>query len=521
MHNIPEAKRPNVVLICTDQLRFDALGCTGNRIARTPNIDRIAERGISLNNHLTPCQICAPSRASLFSGLYPRHHGLVRNGLSLDPSLELFSHVMMDNGMRTHGVGKFHFQPILAPVSYGMPESNAFWELAQSEGWRGPFFGFESVDFVIGESFASVRGGHYARWLRRNHPDVAELYLPENRLDSDPDEMDEIWRSAVPAELHYNAWIGDRSIDFINRCSTDESFSLFVSFPDPHHPFSPPAPYCDNFDPSEMPKPNHRVGELDDMPDYIGNETWLNEHDGKVSYREFLDNGKFSIEQGTWQKTDAFSEASVGKIIAYTHAMVQMIDDNVGRILDALEASGRDQDTIVIFTSDHGELLGDHGLIRKGPMPYRQLLQIPFLCCGPGIPSGETSDALTSHLDVKETLLELLGLPCDSTDGTSLASLLRGEVDQVRDHTFAEYHPRTVPNQYNQTIVGADSRLTVYPLANEDKWGEFFEHTEDPGEHQNLFSDPGKRQSIDRLKQVLAREFPPLPNVQGRVLGFY
>lgn len=223
--------RPNLVLICTDQLRHDALGCTGNRVARAPNIDRIALEGVSFCNHVTPCQICAPSRASLFSGLYLRHHGLIRNGLALDPSLELLSHAVMDAGVRTHGVGKFHFQPILAPRSYGMPESNAFWTLPESEGWGGPFHGFQTVDFVIGESFTSVRGGHYARWLERNHPGVAPLYLPENSLDAAPDEMEEVWRSAVPAELHYNRWIVDQSVAFLDRAASfDRSRTCLALF---------------------------------------------------------------------------------------------------------------------------------------------------------------------------------------------------------------------------------------------------------------------------------------------------
>ncbi len=513
--------RPNVVLICTDQLRHDALGCTGSSIARTPNIDRIALEGASFRNHLTPCQICAPSRASLFSGLYPRHHRLTRNGLALDPSLELLSHAMMNAGVKTHGVGKFHFQPILAPASYGMPESNAFWTLPESEGWRGPFHGFQTVDFVIGESFTSVRGGHYARWLERNHPDVAPLYLPENSLDDTLDEMDEVWRSAVPAELHYNHWIADRSVEFVNRAVEDGPFFLFVSFPDPHHPFSPPAPYCDRFDPREMPLPCTVSGELDAMPDYIRDQIWVDGPRGAISYKEFLDAGKFAIEQGTWQRTDAFSEASLRKIIAYTHAMVSMIDDGVGRILDAVDALGVAGNTYVIFTSDHGELLGDHGLIRKGPMPYRQLLQIPFLMRGPGVSSGSVVHALTSHLDVKATFAELLELADPDTDGVSMVPLLDGRASAIREYTFAEYRPRAVAKQYNQSIVTSHARLTVYPQAPDDGWGEYFDHSADPGEHRNLYSTPASQADVAALRERLVSEFPAMPDVPGTVLGFY
>ena len=515
------SKKSNVVLFCTDQLRFDALSCTGNSIVNTPNIDRIAQNGVSFTNHITPCQICAPSRASMFTGLYPRHHGLTRNGVALDPSYEHLTHVMMENGVRTYGVGKFHFQPILASAAYGMPESNAFWSLPESEDWRGPFYGFQNVDLVIGESFTSTRGGHYGRWLEREHPGVADLYLPENGLDFELDEMDEVWRSAVPAELHYNSWIAGQATDFVARTDKDNPFFLFVSFPDPHHPFSPPAPYCDMFDPAEMPEPAYIEGELDAMPSYISKETWTDGFEGDISYKDFLAEGKFAIEQGTWQKTSAFSIQSMHKIIAYTHAMVKMIDDCVGRVLSSLDARGLAENTIVIFTSDHGELLGDHGLIRKGPMPYRQLLQIPLVMSGPGIPKGQTLDALTSHLDIKETLLDLLGLQGRPTDGTSLVPLLDGSSSKVRDTAFAEYFPRSVPNQYNQTILSGDMRLTLYPKAEEHGWGELFDHSQDPGEHKNLYQDAMRRDEIAALTRDLERNLPLQADMPQRILGFY
>jgi len=257
------AGRPNIIMICADQLRYDGFGCTGNAIARTPNIDSVAARGTSFTNHYASCTICAPSRASLFTGTYPRKHGLVKNGLALPQSKELFTNVMMDGGVYTHGVGKLHFQPILAKASYGMPESNSYWGLPQTQEWTGPCYGFQTTDLVIGESFTSVKGGHYGKWIMENHPEVAPLYLPENALDRDPDDMDEVWRSAVPAELHYNSWIADRSVEFLKKRAQDDPFFLFVSFPDPHHPFAPPLPYADNFDPAAMPSPRYVEGELD------------------------------------------------------------------------------------------------------------------------------------------------------------------------------------------------------------------------------------------------------------------
>ncbi|MBU2965801.1 sulfatase-like hydrolase/transferase [Amphritea sp. 2_MG-2023] len=513
--------KPNIVFICTDQLRFDQLGCTGNKIARTPNIDRIAKMGTSFTNHLTPCQICAPSRGSMFTGLYPRHHGMTRNGLVLDPSKEHFTHVLKRNGYKTYGLGKFHFEPTHAPVEYGMPESNAFWTLPQSEGWNGPFYGFDKVDFVIGDSFTSARGGHYAKWLNTNHPGAADLYLPENSLDDTPDDMEELWRASIPSELHYNHWMADNAAAFIKEQKEDEPFFLFISTPDPHHPWAPPAPYCDLFDPEDMPMPKAVAGELEKMPDYVRKQIWTDGNNGDISYKDFLDSGTFPIEQGSWQNTTAFSEKSLKKIIAYNHALVTLIDDCVGKVLNALDERGIMDETVIVFTSDHGEFMGDHGLIRKGPMPYRQLLQIPFLMSGPSIPQGMEIDALTSHLDIKDTLLSLVGVEGQPTDGHSLKPLLDGTQNSVREVAYAEYYTRAVSNQYNKTIVTNDDRLTVYPFAQEEGWGEYFDYAQDPGEHNNCFSNSLNDGRIEELKSKIEEELPLTPKAPGNILGFF
>jgi arylsulfatase A-like enzyme len=192
--------------------------------------------------------------------------------------------------------------------------------------------------------------------------------------------------------------------------------------------------------------------------------------------------------------------------IAYTYDTIAMIDHAIGRILTALDRAGRRDTTVVAFTSDHGELLGDHGLLRKGPPPYRQLLQVPLIVAGPRVASGSTN-ALTSHVDVKATLLDVMGIEGDSGDGHSFASLLDGGRPRVRVEAFAEYHPRVVPNQYNQTIITSDWRLTLYPR--EHAWGELFDRKADPGEHHNLFHGHHSAAVREHLSARLAHDWPP------------
>ncbi|RWG64085.1 MAG: arylsulfatase, partial [Mesorhizobium sp.] len=230
-------KRANVIFICADQMRYDALSVTGNRVAHTANIDRIAARGATFHRHFTPNQICSPSRATMATGLYPRHHGLWRNGVALDDRLPNLWQALSLAGYATKGVGKLHFQPLLAPVERDMPESLAYWERPGCEDWHGPYFGFDAVDLVMGEANEATRAGHYAAWLKRNHPEVVDLYEPDASPDSRAQDLNEVWKSAVPPELHYTSWIADRAIDFIERQGRQaEPFGLFVSFPDPHHP---------------------------------------------------------------------------------------------------------------------------------------------------------------------------------------------------------------------------------------------------------------------------------------------
>lgn len=273
-----------------------------------------------------------------------------------------------------------------------------------------------------------------------------------------------------------------------------------------------PAPYSDMFRPEDMPPPDVRPGELELMPAYLaaGDDPTVD---------AYIPEGSPVREQGFLLRTDRISEETMGLVVAHTYGMVKMIDDCVGRILAALRETGSEDETFVLFTSDHGELLGDHGLLRKGPPPYRQLLQVPLLLAGPSIRPGHATDALTSHVDLFATLADLLTGSTPSTDGISLAPILTGAASDVREHLFAEYHPRKDPELYNQTIVLKDWRLTLYP--NQPEWGEFFDLNADPWEHRNLFGEPVHRLRIAELAKQLADRMPPKIEIANEPLGAY
>ena len=488
------------MVLCTDQQRADSLGCYGNALARTPGIDAVAARGMCFDNHLTPNQICSPSRGTMITGLYPRHHGMTTNGRTIHDGIATLPGLLSRAGYDTHAVGKLHLQPIMADVSLEFPESVPFWKAGLGAGWKGPYFGYDTVEFMIGESLLATEGGHHAQWLHAYHPEVVTLYQPEAALERPPADLDEAWTSAVPDALHYNTWIADRAVAFLDRA--EPPFMLFVSTPDPHHPFSPPRPWADLFDPAAMPAPRVVPGELERMPGYV--RTHLR--------TDWIDNDAPPVEQGGMTVTDTISQASLGRAVALTRGMEAQIDHQLGRVLAKLDAMGLTGETVVVFTSDHGEFLGNHGLLHKGPPPYGDLCRVSFVMAGPGVPEGARTTAPSSHLDLMPTLLELAGVGGEGSgrDGRSLVPVLQGR-DLERHERFLEYHPRLDARVYNHSIVTDRWRLTLYPLG-EPGWGELFDLEADPGEHENLFDDPACQSVRSRLAERLVSCFPAEPD---------
>ncbi len=450
----------------------------------------------------------------MLSGLYPRHHQLITNGMALPESVPTLSQALADNGYSTHAVGKQHLQPILAAAELNMPDSRAFWKKPDAAAWNGPFYGYQTIDLLLGESDTAQIAGHYAHWLRENYPDYVDHLKPEHANQGPPEDLDEIWRSAMPVECHYNTWIADRAVDFLAAQKDGESpFCLFVSYPDPHHPFDPPAEYADRYNPDDMPVPEVPDYDLESRPPYCDDLFPRGQGFRKLYWQ--ADEG---AEAGSSITTEAISKASMQKAIAYTHAQVEMIDDGVGRMLAQLRESGVSENTIVIFTTDHGEYLGDHGLLHKGPASYRGLTELSLLISGPGIKPGLQVNSLTSHIDFAPTMLALTNVSTDTQfDGKDLTPLLEGSATRVRDYTFGEYHPTVRKDLYNQTVYKDQWRLTLYPeLPN---WGELFDLDDDPKEHRNLYFDESFHSIRKALSELLATEFPPQPGVDNKVLA--
>lgn len=245
----------NVLLLLTDQQRKDSLGAYGNRLIRTPNLDRLAAEGVRFERAYCQNPFCSPARASILTGLYPRTHGLWHNGIRFDEvGAPTLGDILQGQGFRTGSVGKIHLSPTFGPhPPAGFEESRDYWaKHPEMRDWHGPYCGFQEVKLSIGHIHYSVHGGHYGAYLEEKFPTGRELFRREKALQNLG--YYETWRNAMPEEHHYNTWIADRTIEMIDRFA-GERFFIHCSFPDPHHPLSACEPYASLYAPEDMPQP--------------------------------------------------------------------------------------------------------------------------------------------------------------------------------------------------------------------------------------------------------------------------
>ncbi|MEV5967010.1 sulfatase-like hydrolase/transferase [Kribbella sp. NPDC051952] len=447
--SVPTTERPNVLLICTDQQRFDALGAYGNEFVRTPNLDRLAGDGVLFENCYVQNPVCAPSRASLMTSRYPHAHGLWANGVQLPSHEQFFTKTLADDGYDCGLVGKLH----LSACKDGRLEPR------HDDGFR--------VFRWAHDPYPGSSENQYHRWLKTAFPDRYAEALQGSGFDN------------LPTEAHYSRWIGNETIDYL-RTSRDRSkpFCFVANFFDPHHSFGAPQEYLDRYRPEDLPPPITRDGELDDKPPILTEAS-------KESYA------------GNARGYQSYSADELQQVKAAYWAMVSLVDDEVGRILAALEAEGLADNTIVIFTSDHGEMLGDHQLMLKGPMMYDCAVRVPLIIRWPGqLPAGERRSELVQWVDLAPTILDATGAPpLPRGQGASLLPLARGDQDAVtRGWALCEYRNSGHPydDAVHTTMLRTENwKLVVYhglPATDRDRTGELYDLATDPDELNNLWA---------------------------------
>jgi len=485
--------RPNILLISADQQRADCFGFRGRRV-KTPHLDQLAAEGTHFTNCITPCVVCQPARASILTGQLCRTHGVHDNGIDLDPKIgdKGFAGALSAAGYETSFFGKAHFSTYHTFEATGSPEcvkSSADYD----ETWNGPYMGFDHVEMMlVGHNWflpePPPRGHHYERWYYADGRG-AEKNAAYRENAGDTKEAAQTWHSKLPSAWHNSTWTADRAIEWLKHGRGDDPFCTWVSFPDPHHPFDAPEPWSRLHDPAEVDLPDDRTRDFDGRP-------WWHE---AVLTSEPTGDKKGAEIRKAYSRIQPQSDDQLREIIANTYGQIALIDHNVGRILIALEEAGLAENTIVIYISDHGDWLGDHGLILKGPMHYEGLLQVPMIVRGPGIPEGKTVDEPVSTLDLGPTFCDYAGTePLLDQHGESLRSLIEKE-DVEREFALNEWE--LLPTRAGVALSLRTVRTKTHKMTIDlnSGAGELYDLQSDPGETTNLFDDPSKVGTRDDL----------------------
>ncbi|MFB6135367.1 MAG: sulfatase-like hydrolase/transferase [Halobacteriaceae archaeon] len=480
--------RPNVLWITTDQQHFDTLGVVNDEI-ETPNLDRLVGEGTLFDRAYCPNPTCTPTRASMITGQLPSQHGAYSLGTKLPESAHVVGDDFSDAGYETSLIGKAHFQPLDSTEEFESLE--AYPTLQDLEFWsdfHGPFYGFDHVELARNHTDEAHVGQHYALWMEeQGFEDWRDCFREPT---GNREAQHGTWN--IPEEYHYDAWIAERTNARLERhAEADEPFFCWASFFDPHPSYLVPEPWSEMYDPEELTIPHAEPGEHDDNPPHFRR---TQEEDPHFPEWDEMDQPIHGFG------SHLHDEADLAEDVAIYYGMVSMLDAYVGRVLDRLDELGLAEDTVVVFTSDHGHLYGQHGLTAKGPFHYEDLLRVPTVVRYPGeVPAGRRCSALQSLQDLAPTVLNLCGLdaPREMT-GVDQSAVWRGDRASAREHVLVEnnHEPGVL---HCQTYVDERYKLTAYQG---ESYGELFDLEEDPDELHNRWDDPDYRD----LKTELLRE---------------
>lgn len=506
------SKKPNFLFIITDQHRADHLGCYGNEIVKTPNIDSIAAKGKKWDRFYVANPICMPNRASIMTGRMSSLHGARHNGIPLSQDHTTFVELLKDAGYRTGLIGKSHLQSFT-----GLPATNQYqpdeelhtpreelrdaykrnrhtkdydlevvpkWNKPLAKRMEGDFYGFEHVE--VAADHADAASGDYLLWAREQNPDFDNLVGPENALPDNRINAPQAWRTAVPEELYSTSWIADRAQDWISdQAENDEPFFLQMSFPDPHHPFTPPGKYWDMYDPENIPLPES-FGKGDLPPIKKMREAMKDGTDPRNNQNPFTVN-----------------EREARELIALTYGSITMIDDAIGRVLEHLKTQGLADNTIIVFTTDHGDYMGDHGLMLKLLLHYQGTIRVPFIWHDPTQNAvDDVESGLASSIDISATILARAGIQAfNGIQGRDLLSTVSPtaiivEEDSQRKMTGFE-RPQRI-----RTIVTDRYRMS---LREGEDWNELYDLEKDPLELENKFDDEDTKDIRNDLTELMLR----------------
>jgi arylsulfatase A-like enzyme len=475
-------RKKNILFILTDQQRMDSIGAYGAEVARTPVCDRLAASGTIFTQAYTPCTVCSPARASVFSGLYPFQHGVVRNSANFRLDVPNLAASLHTAGYRMGYSGKWHIDDVYGPTHFGF----------EAKDWLG--YSHPAGDLYM----RSFRGSckypinHYAEYLKDRGLDIPSLekvvYYPANP------NFEIYARQTGPVEASFEHYVAEESLDlietFARRANLDERpFFMWVNYWGPHDPYILPEPFFSMFTKDDVTlSPSLQ-------------ETWVN--------KPWVQQRMSSHYWGTDVLDDETWKEAVAKYAGYC----ALLDWETGRILAKLEELGILDETIIIYTTDHGSMVGHHKLIDKGPYPYDDIQRIPLIISGPGIQEGQVRDDFVYLHDLTPTILEWAGadsFPCSNAQ--SLMPLLAGsEPISVRDDVYMVRHHHPFPCE--QRFLRTRQYKYAFNALDID---EFYDLELDPDEMVNRIDEPAY---VDIIQECQDRMWHHIRELHDPIAG--
>ncbi len=460
MGDCTEKRKPNILFIMTDQMRGDCMGIAGHPDVKTPYLDHLASSGVHYTNAYTACPSCIPARCALHTGLKQEHHGRVgyQDRVPWNYPVTMAGE-MAKNGYYTQCVGKMHVHPLRNLMGFHNIELHDGYLHAYRNG---------KVPYAENQRVAD----DYFYWLKTQlgiDRDVTDGGLECNSFTARPWMYEE--------RLHPTNWVTDRSIDFLRRRDRSKPFFLMVSYLRPHPPFDAPECFFELYRNQELTRPV--------IGDWADRERLM-----RLGRLTDADTGSVDPE--------LMRQAQIGYYACISH-----LDNQIGRLLDALRDDNCNQNTVIIFTSDHGELLGDHYTFRK-TRPYQGSIHIPLIIANaPGMKPGTVCDSLAELRDILPTMVELAGgdIPAE-VDGISLLH------DNEREYLHGEHSGGDLGNQY---IVTKEDKYCWFMESGREQ---YFRLDTDPQELHDAIADPEYQERIAFLRRILIEE------LKGREEGY-
>ncbi len=454
--------RPNIIMIVTDQQRYDSIKALGFPYMTTPNLDRLALEGTVLTNcHITAAS-CVPCRASLFKGYYPHTTGVLRNG---QPWGRTWVEQLRDAGYRCVNVGKMHTIPYNADAGF-----HERYVVENKDRYMEGRWYFDEWD----KALAAHGLKKQQRVLYRKRDDYKE------RLGA--------FEWELPEHLHSDVFVGNMAKWWVQTYPQTQPLFLQVGFPGPHPPYDPTPRFAEPYlKRNDLPIPKVTAAELDALPPPLKEKR---QHDVEVDH----DSVVWSLDPTPEQ---------LQRLWAYYCANVTMIDEKIGELLEALRQRGYLENAVVLFFSDHGDCMGDHGLIQKWSM-YEAVTRTPVIAWAPGrFKAGATIDGLCQLFDLAPTILELAGCPVpESFEARTLLPALEGKDWQPRSHVFCEQagDVNLTGTEFITMVRSKRHKLVHFKGA---AYGQLFDLEADPAETANLWDDPALHETKATLLAVL------------------